>query len=427
MVYGRAQHFPLTPHVKEFFLARQPILDRNEHLVGYKLLFRRAESGQSNTADDWRGALSIIAHMSELGMGNVIGAGRAFFSVDFNVLMHDLVKFLPSQKVVLEIPQMIKITPELVRRVSGLVNAGYTFALDDVITFSDYIKPLLPLVDIVKINTSFMTQADLAIVTGKFKQARKLLLAEKVDTAEQFLNYMELGFDYYQGYYFAKPVILSGKKLEPSQLAIIQLMALLAGDADNAKIEQNLKKDVSLCISLLRLVNSAAVGTTKNIHSLSEALIVLGRRQLQRWLQIQLYVGSPVNRRASSPLLLLATTRGKLLERVAQKLEPENKTTGDTAFTVGILSLLDSLFGQSMKKILEEISLGENVTEALLYRKGFYGDLLKLAEYVEKSGEISHLLLPLLARLGLRVEELYTLQLEAFEWSNNLMPYSGEG
>lgn len=424
MVHGSAQHFPLTPQVKEFFIARQPILDRNEHLVGYKLLFRRAQSVQSNGADDWRGALSIIAHMSELGMENVIGVGRAFFSVDFNVLTHDLVKFLPSQKVVLEIPQMIKITPELVRRVSGMVNAGYTFALDDVITFSDYIKPLLPLVDIVKINTSFMTQADLAIVTNKFKQAGKLLLAEKVDSAEQFLNYMELGFDYYQGYYFARPVILSGKKLEPSQLAIIQLMALLAGDADNAKIEHNLKKEVSLCVSLLKLVNSAAVGATKNIHSLGEALVVLGRLQLQRWLQIQLYVGSRVNSSTSSPLLLLATTRGKLLERVAQQLEPENKTTGDTAFTVGILSLLDSLFGQSMKKILEEISLGEDVTEALLYRKGFYGDLLKLAEYVEKPGETSHLLPPLLVRIGLRVEELYPLQLEAFEWSNNLMPYA---
>src|SRR5690349_12915322 len=136
MVHEVAQHFQLTPQVKEFFLARQPILNRSEHLVGYKLLFRRAAPGQSNSADDWQGAVSIIAHISELGIANVIGPGRGFFTVNFNVLMHDLVKFLPRGKVVFEIPQTIKITPELVQRVTEMANAGYTFALCDVITFS---------------------------------------------------------------------------------------------------------------------------------------------------------------------------------------------------------------------------------------------------------------------------------------------------
>ena len=427
MIPNLAPYFSSVPQVKEFFLARQPILDRNEDLIAYELLFRRPEAGPANTADEWRGAVSIIAHASELGIENVIGGLRGFFNVDYQILMRDLADFLPSQKVVFEIPQTIKITPELVQRVSKMVDAGYTFALDDVITFSEYIKPLLPLIEIVKINTSFMTWADMVVVVNQFKQAKKLLLAEKVETFEQFRNCLDLGFDYYQGYYFARPAILSGKKLAPSQAVILQLMTLLAREADNAEIEYKIKKEVSLCLSLLKLVNTPGMGITKSIHSLSEALVVLGRRQLQRWLHIQLYVSSHSNPHFVSPLLSLASTRGKLLELVAAKLEPVNKNIADTAFTVGVLSLLDALFGQPMKKILDQIVLGEDVSNALLYRSGFYGDLLKLSEYIEKPSEASQLLEPLLLKLGLPVEELYPLQLEAFEWSNSLVPFVREG
>jgi len=427
MIPDLAPYFSSVPQVKEFFLARQPILDRNEDLIAYELLFRRPEAGPANTADEWRGAVSIIAHASELGIENVIGGLRGFFNVDYQILMRDLADFLPSQKVVFEIPQTIKITPELVQRVSKMVDAGYTFALDDVITFSEYIKPLLPLIEIVKINTSFMTWADMVVVVNQFKQAKKLLLAEKVETFEQFRSCLDLGFDYYQGYYFARPAILSGKKLAPSQTVILQLMTLLAREADNAEIEYRIKKEVSLCLSLLKLVNTPGMGITKSIHSLSEALVVLGRRQLQRWLHIQLYVGSHSNPHFVSPLLSLASTRGKLLELVAAKLEPANKNIADTAFTVGVLSLLDALFGQPMKKILDQIVLGEDVSNALLYRSGFYGDLLKLSEYIEKPSEASRLLEPLLLKLGLPVEELYPLQLEAFEWSNSLVPFVREG
>jgi EAL and modified HD-GYP domain-containing signal transduction protein len=427
MIPDLAPYFSSVPQVKEFFLARQPILDRNEDLIAYELLFRRPEAGPANTADEWRGAVSIIAHASELGIENVIGGLRGFFNVDYQILMRDLADFLPSQKVVFEIPQTIKITPELVQRVSKMVVAGYTFALDDVITFSEYIKPLLPLIEIVKINTSFMTWADMVVVVNQFKQAKKLLLAEKVETFEQFRNCLDLGFDYYQGYYFARPAILSGKKLAPSQAVILQLMTLLAREADNAEIEYKIKKEVSLCLSLLKLVNTPGMGITKSIHSLSEALVVLGRRQLQRWLHIQLYIGSHSSPHFVSPLLSLASTRGKLLELVAAKLEPVNKNIADTAFTVGVLSLLDALFGQPMKKILDQIVLGEDVSNALLYRSGFYGDLLKLSEYIEKPSEASQLLEPLLLKLGLPVEELYPLQLEAFEWSNSLAPFVREG
>jgi len=421
MITDLSQHLPDDhPRVKEFFLARQPILCSSQNLVAYELLFRRASTGPANVVNDLSATASVIAHASELGIGNVIGNALGFFNVDAAVLMCDFVNFLPCDKVVLEILETVQVTPELVARVAELAKQGFTFALDDVISHSEELKPLMPLVKIIKIDITGMDKTQLTQLTMHFKKQKKLLLAEKVETIEQCRDCMELGFDYFQGYYFARPVILSGKKLAPSQLAILDLMTLIATDADTIKIEQSIKKDASLVLTLLRLVNTPGVGVTKRIDSLGQALTVLGRRQLQRWLQIILYAEHSKGSHFNSPLLNLATTRGKLLELITERLYPGNRAMADTAFTVGIMSLMDTLFSQSMQEILDQVSVVEEVSAALLHRKGFYGDVLKLAEYIERMEQAGALLMPTLNRLGLSIEDLYALQLSAFEWSNNI-------
>ena len=422
MIFDPMQHFSLVPQVKEFFLARQPILDRHHNLIGYELLFRRVGTRPDNAVDDLRGTASIIAHTSELGMECVVGSAAGFFNVDYATVMSDIVGFLPCEKVVFEIPQTIKITAELIRRISQMVAAGYKFALDDVITFSEYIMPLLPLIEFVKVDTSVMTRADLGTLVSRFKDANKLLVAEKVETIEQFRNCADLGFDYYQGHYFAKPVILSGKKLTSSQASILQLLALIVREAENAALEHRIKKKL---LSSCRCSDSS-------IHRQWVSRRASARSAKRCWYwavascgngcKIQLYMGPQTDAATASPLLLLATTRGKFLELVARKLKPTNKNIADTAFTVGTMSLLDTLFSQPMTIILEQIILGKEVREALLHRTGFYGDLLKLAEYVEKPGEAGLLLAALLMELNLPSDSIYPLQLEAFEWSNSLLP-----
>lgn len=408
------------PRVKEFFLARQPILCGAQTLVAYELLFRRASNGPANVVDDLSATASVIAHASELGIDNVIGNALGFFNVDAAVLMCDFVNFLPSDKVVLEILETVQVTPELVARVSELHAQGFTFALDDVVTQSEELQPLLPLIKIIKIDITGMTKPEMAALARYFKQQKKMLLAEKVETIEQFQDCIELGFDYFQGYYFARPVILSGKKLAPAQLVIMDLLTLIAADAENNHIEQNIKKDASLVLTLLRLVNTPGLGVTHRIDSLGQALTVLGRRQLQRWLQIILYAEHSKGNHFNSPLLQLAATRGKLLELIIEKLHPHNRAMADTAFTVGIMSLMDTLFSQSMQEILDQVSVVEEVSEALLHRNGFYGDVLKLAEYIECIEQAGALLIPTLQKLGLGIEDLYALQLSAFEWSNSI-------
>ncbi|MDQ7968412.1 MAG: EAL domain-containing protein [Oxalicibacterium faecigallinarum] len=408
------------PRVKEFFLARQPILNHHEDVIAYELLFRRARTGPADVVDDLSATASVIAHASELGIGNVIGGSLGFFNVDAAVLDCDFVNFLPSDKVVLEILETVKVTPALVARVAELSEQGFVFALDDVVCQDAALQPLLPFVKIVKIDITGMDKTALSSLASYFKVRKKLLLAEKVETIEQFHACLEIGFDYFQGYYFARPVVLSGKKLAPSQLVILSLMALIDSDADTFDIEQTVKKEASLSMNLLRLANTPGLGVTTRIESLGQALAVLGRRQLKRWLQILMYAEHGKGGHFSSPLLQLATTRGKLLELIAEQLHPGERCVADKAFTVGVMSLMDTLLGQSMEQILVQVPVVDEVRDALLHRKGFYGDLLKLVEYIERLEQTGAMLLPTMNKLDLSIEDLYALQLRAFDWSNSI-------
>jgi EAL and modified HD-GYP domain-containing signal transduction protein len=406
--------------VEEFFLARQPILNRDQTLIAYELLFRRAGGVAADVTDDLSATASVIAHASELGMENVIGKSLGFFNIDTVVLMSDFVKFLPSQKVVLEILESVEVTPEVVARVAELRKAGYQFALDDVIQDSRDLDQLLPYVSIIKIDIAAVRRDDIAALFHRFKSAGKTMLAEKVENIEEFNFCMALGFDYFQGYYFAKPVIMSGKKLAPSQMAVIEIMGQLDADADTVVLERSIKRDAALGLTLLRLVNTPAVGVIRRIDSLGQALAVLGRRQLYRWLQIMLYTEPDQSRHAISPLLVLASSRGKLLELMVQKLSPGKRDMADIAFTVGIMSLMDTLFSMPMENILGQMSVAADVRTALLVREGLLGDMLNLVEYMERVEECGQQAASAMHKLGLTSENLYEMQVAAFEWSDSI-------
>lgn len=420
MTIAADQLVPFVPRIKEFFLARQPILNRDQGITAYELLFRRATTGPAAVADNMSATASVIAHASELGLENVVGGTIGFVNVDDAMLMSDVIHFLPHDKIVLEILETVELTDTLISRVAELAGMGYKFALDDIVADSPELQKILPLVSIVKIEITDLDRAQLQALAQRFKQGKMLLLAEKVETVEQFHTCLDVGFDYFQGYYFAKPVVLTGKKLDPSQMAVMQLLTLLVADADTSEIERVIKQDASLGLTLLKLVNTPAFGAGKRVDSLSQALMMLGRRQLQHWLQILLYAEPHKGVNFVSPLLVLATTRGKLMELIAARLRPGNHSLANIAFTVGIMSLMDALFGQPMDKILERFAVGEEVSEALLYHKGFYGDLLTLACYIERIEECGEELVPLLEKLHFPTEDLHTLQMEALEWSERI-------
>ncbi len=404
--------------MKDFFLARQPILNRGQKLVAYELLFRTAASGPANIVDDLSATAAVISHASEFGMEKVIGDSLGFINVDAAVLMSDFINILPVDKIVLEILETVQATPEVLARIQVLAQAGFTFALDDVIVHTPDVQKFLPLVDIIKIDVKDLRPAALSTLAEYCQQHGKKLLAEKVETQALFQTCLDLGFDYFQGYHFAKPSILTGKKLAPAELSVMQLLEHIASGADNSVIERCFKQDASLSLNLLRLVNSPAFAVKGGINTIGQALMVLGRSQLQHWLQVLLYANAGVSGR--SPLLLMATTRGKLLELMADKVMPGQRNAADIAFTVGIVSLMDVLFGLPMTDILKTIAVRDEVRDALLLRKGMYGEMLRLAESIEHLDEDGAMLLPTLDKLHLSSEALFAMQLTAFEWTNKI-------
>jgi EAL and modified HD-GYP domain-containing signal transduction protein len=410
--------------VREFYLGRQPILDRNQGLFGYELLFRNGPVGPAHITNDLSATAAVIAHASQLGMEKTIGDALGFVNVDADAIMSDIFSFLPREKVVLEITNGMQVTPAVVTRIRELVGHGFSFALGAVSGETAAVTELLPLVEYIKMDVRDIPLSTLMKLAPRFRQEKKKLVAEKVETREEFKNCLDLGFDYFQGYYFAKPVIMSGKKLSPSQLAVMELMTLVTSDADNQEIERAIKRDVSLALNLLRLVNTPAVGARQRIDSLSQAVTILGRRQLQRWLQIMLYAEPSKRGHSMTPLLMLATTRGRLLELLAGKLRPSERNAADVAFTVGIMSLMDTLFGIPMAEILSQIPVSEDVSQALQYRAGFYGDLLKLAECVERLEDLGDHIVPTLRDLAMSTDELVELEMAAFEWSDNVVRYA---
>jgi len=402
------------PYANQFFLARQPILNRSQRLVAYELLYRNAEVHEARVTDGTHATASVIAHASELGMEQVVGDQLAFVNVDTTGLMSDFIHFLPNDKVILEVLESVEPTPEVLQRVQELKQAGYKFALDDVAGESDAVTALRPLMDVIKVDIKQIGRGSLPALARNLRNPNQKLLAEKVETVEEFRECMDLGFEYFQGYYFARPVILSGKKITPSQLSIMHLLDLLNQDADQREVERSVKHDPLISLNLLRLVNTPAVGARFRINSVGHALIVLGRRQLQRWLQILLYVkGSEFD----SPLLQMATTRGKTMELVMGHVRPSEKVAADIGFTVGIMSLMDALFSVRMGEILDSVNVLDEVRDALLHREGDYGDALRLIELIERAQE-GRELTGILHKLDLAPSALYALQREAFEWVN---------
>lgn len=406
----------------EVFLGRQPILDRNQQLVAYELLFRNGASVNSaSVSDDVQATATVIANaFFELSVGDALGPYKGFINVDEAFLLSDTIELLPKDCVVLEVLETVRITPEIIERCRALHAMGFTLALDDVIEINDEISALLPLVEIVKIDLPPLNDSQIEALAKTLKQHGRIkLLAEKIDNREQMERCLELGFDLFQGYYFAKPTIIAGKKLNPSELTVMKLLGLLLEDAETHDLEKAFKHEPGLTINLLRLTNSVAMGLSVHVTSLSHAIAVLGRRQLQRWLQLLMF-STKGGSQAVSPLLQLAATRGRLMELFADRLRPRDKDFADRAFMTGIMSLMPALLGLPIIEVVASLGLSSEVREALTENyRGLLGQLLKLTEDLEyndvaaSSDDLEHL-------SGLNLQAVNACLSQALAWANNI-------
>lgn len=410
--------------MENVFLGKQPILDRNQKLIAYELFFRSNERDEkADYSNDLTATANVIVNAyGHFGIQNILGDQRGFINVNRELILSDIVELLPSNHVVLELKSTDKFDDELIAKCKELRKRGHQCALDSVVTLNDEIQRILPVINIVKIDVSKLDKENLASLVSQYKRWPVLLLAEKVETPELAKECLTLGFEMFQGYYFAKPENISGKRADPGKLSLLKLLQLVMSDSDIEEIDKEFKRQPGLSYNLLRMVNSAASGLPQKINSIKQSIVLLGRKQLQRWIQLLLYTNensASGDDGMTNALLQTAATRGKLMELIAAVERPHDKTHQERAFMVGILSLLDTLLGIEMQQIIDKLSIPEDMSNALLGRSGRLGQELKLIEASETNK--TEMVKSLLGELGfLSQSKLTDLELEALGWVNRI-------
>jgi EAL and modified HD-GYP domain-containing signal transduction protein len=408
----------MTINTSEIFLGRQPILDVNRKIVAYELLFRSEDSLSAHVVDDLQATSTVIVNtLSQFGLEHVLGGHDAFINVSASLLMSDTIELLPHDRMILEILEDVPISPQILARCQALKQKGFRLCLGDLTNRSGY-APLLPLIDIIKIDPSIIPAEQLPRLLTQIRQrTQAILVAEKVEEESQFKACQALGFSLFQGYFFARPTVLKGKKTQSNQMTLIRIMSTLIGDANVNELEPLFKENPGLTVNLLRLVNSVGVrGSRQEIGSLRQAIVVLGQKQLLRWVQLLLYTES--DGPGAGSVMQQVANRARLMELIALKLKTSQTGVSDQAFMVGMLSLVDVVMQVPLHDVLAEIGLTDTIKQAILAREGTLGKLLSLAEEIEWSDFASAK--NSLHSLGLSVADFTPLQLEAMQWANEL-------
>lgn len=375
-----------TPHYNFFYVARQPIFDRERRTYGYELLFRGGSLDTEARVDDADLATINVATCGFIAaQENVDQTRRIFINFTENLILSGAPRALPPAVTVIELLEDIVPSSNVMTEVVKLKQEGYLVALDDYIGEHRH-DALLDIVDIIKVDVLGKSESQVAAILDTMRQSKALKLAEKVEARKSYKLYRKMGFDLFQGYFFAKPENLTGKKLQSYLGTKFEMLAALnEPDPEIGKIVEVVARDPSITYRLLRLMNSAAFGFSMKIDSIQHAVMLLGSRRIRYWLRM--VVLSDINA-ANNPseLLLLALSRGKLLEELAMEshiltIKPE------TAFLFGLLSLLDVMLDMPFAIIFEKLPLPESFQEGYLDQESLLGPYLQLLLALENDNQ----------------------------------------
>jgi EAL and modified HD-GYP domain-containing signal transduction protein len=405
----------------EIFIGRQPILNSDQKLFAYELLFRSsAQTGVAGVTDGVQATSRLVINtFNNFGVERVLGDKKAFINVSAPLLESDLLELLPADKVVLEILEDVPPTAEAVSRCQALKARGYQFALDDFVYKSE-LEPFLSVASFIKFDLRALG------VSGLSEQVRLLrgrgisFLAEKVETRGEFDSCRALLISYYQGYYFAKPETLRMKRMDPSTQQVMHLFSLVSANAEPQIIDANFRQNVALSYNLLRYINSVGFGLVHKVDTIKHALVVLGYAKLARWLTLLMFSSSGSNP-APQALFRTALIRARLTELLGKIQLPTAEH--DQLFMCGMFSLLDAMLDTPLAELLKNLSLPEKVSSALLSGQGPYAPYLALSRACEEGDPAR--LQSLAAPLGLDLDDLSHLQIEAMGWAEEVAGAGG--
>lgn len=396
-------------------IAHQAIVDKRRAVFGYELFDRSVGANEHTSRTDAQMLFNALSSGSETTMG-----ARALYFVNctHDSLAGGHLDLVAPEKVVLEIPPMpISQVDQIQTRLPVLQDMhrrGYKLAMDYSVLTKSY-EPWLPLASFIKFDLAILKREAVAsFVKLAQTKTQATLVAEKVETAEQYEMLSALGVGLFQGYWFAKPVLLEGHTIRPGQAHILRLINLVRKQASTDEIEEIFKHDPTLSFNLLRFINSAGFGLRTEVTSFRHAVMLLGLNRLFKWAALLLTTSNAGNTPAA--VGTTAVLRGRLMELLAQQtLAPEES---DNAFVVGVFSLLDTMLGVSMEAALATLSLPASVTDALLHRSGSLAPYLELTLACENNDDAAFARTS--TQLGLNGSQVNMAHLEALAWAESL-------
>lgn len=390
-------------------LARQPIFDGNMRVIAYELLCRNSDlKFIASTDGDAASSQVLLNAFTELSIEQVVGKHKAF--VNFTrTLLHSPPPF-NRQKLVIEVLEGQQVDAAMLHALMELREQGYTIALDD-FELDENSESLVPYADIIKLDVLSLSPEKLKQHIDYLKPFGITLIAEKVETYEMFEKCKALGFDLFQGYFLAKPKVITGRKISENKQSVLQLLSALHDpDVPIEKVERMIARDTLLSFKLLRLVNSAAFGLSRDVESLRQAIMLLGLQKLRNWvnlLALSNLSGKP------HELSVAALTRARMCEMIATHINQRSRP--DSYFTVGLLSTLDAFLDSPLEELLRNLSLSEALNQAMLAHSGPEGMVLQIVQAHEQ-GHWDDIDWAYLESQGLSPETLATIYVDALHW-----------
>jgi c-di-GMP-related signal transduction protein len=398
-------------------VARQPIFDIRKKISGYELLFRDQTARYNPDVDGDVATSTVLANAYfAIGMDSLVGNKKSFINFTQSLLLQKYPLLMPKESTVIEILENVQPTPELITACKEMAQAGYTFALDDFI-YAPELQPLIDLAHIIKFDFRLTSIETIQDYLQKIQRHDNLiLLAEKIETHGEFQQAREMGFNLFQGFFFCKPELVSGKEIPGNQLALLQIMAAVnQPDFDIQGIETLISPDVSLSYKLLRYINSAFFAKAQKISSIQQALVYMGEAEIRRF--VSLIAMSNLAHGKPGELIRTACIRGKFCELlgniITQPIQPSE------LFTLGMFSLIDAILDQPMQRVMKELPLSDDIKTALIERKGRLIGYLLLVETYEK-GQWGHMAKTAQV-IKIPEKKLPELYLEACKWSNTFI------
>ena len=400
----------------ETYVARQPIFNKSKKIFGYELLFR---DGMFNLFPDVDGDTATSRVLSSsfflIGTEKITGGRRAFINFTRDLLVNRIPLMFPREKTVVEILEDVEPEEDVINACQEMADKGYCLALDDFFFRPEYM-PLVSLAKIVKIDFRLTPPEEISELVKKLSHNDVDLLAEKVETHEEFQKALEMGFVYFQGYFFSRPQILKGRDIPTFRITLMQIMAEInREDFQFDELEKFVSRDVGISYKLLRYINSAYFSRMENISSIKQAIVLLGERELRRFLSLTAMTKLVSDK--PDELVRASIIRAKFCELMGGRGGLMVKPSA--LFTLGLFSLIDAIMDDSMENLMEKVPLSEGIKNALIYGRGELNHYLRLAVCYEKGDWEG--VAKMAGILGLEEEDLPRYYTDSIYWADSFM------